>query len=43
VLGATVPPLPQIFRADHPFVYVIRSTPGNDLLFVGRLVDPSVP
>jgi serpin B len=35
-------PTPVIFRADHPFVYAIRSRFGNDLLFLGRLVDPSV-
>jgi serpin B len=33
-------PLP-VFRADHPFVYMIRDTRSGVVLFVGRLADPS--
>jgi len=32
---------PIVFRADHPFVYVIRDTKTNAVLFMGRLADPS--
>src|SRR5262245_18764447 len=33
------PPVP-IFRADHPFFFVIRDNRTGSLLFAGRLVDP---
>jgi serpin B len=29
------------FRADHPFVYVIRNTKTGSVLFVGRMADPT--
>lgn len=28
---------PECFHADHPFLYVVRATKSNDVLFVGRL------
>jgi serpin B len=34
-------PPPINFRADHPFVFLIRDTGSNALLFVGRLSDPT--
>jgi len=34
------PPTP-VFRADHPFVYLIRDTRSDSILFLGRLVDPA--
>jgi serpin B len=33
-------PTPQEFRADHPFVYTIRDTSTNAVLFLGRVADP---
>lgn len=33
------PDLPE-FRADHPFLYVIRDNQTGTILFMGRLVDP---
>ena len=30
-----------VFRANHPFVYVIRDTKTGGVLFVGRLADPT--
>jgi serpin B len=30
-----------VFRADHPFIYAIRDTETDAVLFVGRLADPS--
>jgi serine protease inhibitor len=30
-----------VFRADHPFIYLIRDTQTGTLLFMGRLVNPS--
>jgi serpin B len=31
---------PPVFRADHPFVFLIRDLSTNCLLFVGRLMNP---
>jgi serpin B len=35
------PQPPVVFRADHPFVYLIRDTSTNAVLFLGRVTDPS--
>jgi len=34
------PAPPPVFRADHPFVFFIRDTRSESLLFLGRLSDP---
>jgi serine protease inhibitor len=34
------PPVP-IFRADHPFVFLIRHKPSGCLLFLGRVTNPA--
>lgn len=35
------PPPPPVFRADHPFVFLIRDTASGSLLFLGRLANPA--
>jgi serine protease inhibitor len=45
--GAAVPrlvemvPFKPVFRADRPFVYLIRDTKSGAVLFLGRVLDPT--
>ena len=33
-------PIPN-FRADHPFIFIIQDSETENILFMGRVVDPS--
>lgn len=42
-IGVTsMPPAALVFKMDHPFIYIIRESTTNSIIFMGRLVDPSV-
>jgi serpin B len=34
------PPPPPVFRADHPFIFLIRDARSGAILFLGRLSEP---
>jgi len=38
--GGRPPENPTVFRADHPFIYLIRHNPSGAILFMGRLSNP---
>jgi serpin B len=39
-LRAVLPREPPTFRADHPFVFLLRHNPTGSILFLGRVVNP---
>lgn len=42
IVGETgVPPLGPAITLDRPFIYLIKDRPTDQILFVGRVVDPS--
>jgi serine protease inhibitor len=42
-VGVTSMPVsPMVFKMDHPFMYIIRETTTNSIIFMGRVADPSI-
>jgi len=39
-LASAVTRSPPVFRADHPFIYLIRDSKSGQILFAGRMADP---
>jgi len=33
-------PQPPVFRADHPFVFIIKHNTSGSILFIGRVINP---
>ena len=33
---------PKIFRIDHPFIFIIQQRETGNILFLGRINEPSV-
>jgi len=31
----------NVFRADHPFIFIIQEKSTENILFFGRVVDPT--
>ena len=36
----SVPAPPKVFRADHPFIFIIRDNHSESILFMGRVMNP---
>ena len=41
VKSALRPMTPKVFKADHPFIFIIRHRETGSILFMGRVADPT--
>lgn len=39
--GVTIKKMGRVFRADHPFMFLIRDAETGTIIFMGKLADPS--
>jgi serpin B len=40
-VGAAAPEMPVVFRADHPFIFLIQDNDTKTILFIGRIANPA--
>lgn len=40
VVGGGAPQIPVLFKADHPFFFMIKYVPQNTILFLGKCSKP---
>lgn len=39
-IGITAVPVKKVFRADHPFIFIIQEKESGNILFIGKVIDP---
>jgi len=40
MFGSSVRPR-NVFKADHPFIFIIQEKETGNILFMGRVIDPT--
>jgi len=41
-IGVSATSAPPVFKADHPFIFIIQEKETGNILFIGRMVDPTL-
>jgi len=39
--GPMPPPVIKVFKADHPFIFIVQQQDTGNILFIGRVNDPT--